>query len=772
MFSVDKTQAISTRVGEWIVDRRLLLLIVSALVTVLTFARSVQLDIDPGFAKSIPFGNSYMKVYDRYDDEFGSANTILISLTPAEGDIFSPEFLRHLQDATREVILLPGVNRGVVTSLFTPNVFFTAVDEYGFVGGRIVPALFNRTAEEIQQVRDNLLKSSEVGRLVSPDFRSALIRAEIVETDPSTGVKLDYLNVARRLSELERKYEALGVEVRVVGFTRFVAEIVASFRIIFLFFALALLVTYFALRFYLGSWYLSFLALSAALIAVIWQLGIVEWLGYGIDPLSILVPFLILSIGVSHAVQMINAWRLGVLGGRDSGAAAVEAFGYLFIPGTTALVANAVGFAVIMLIDIGIIHELGIMASIGVAVMIITNKFLLPALLSYVAVERATGNTRVIDWMSRFWHPFGYIVVGWPRYLIIAAGLALLLVGFVYRDQVVLGDVSEGVPELAADAEYNRDLVFIKNHFSLGIDNLMVFVESERDGCVNYKVVSAMDRVQRRLEEHPRVLSTYSVAREIKDRNVGNMEGHPKFRIIPMSEGMLAADLRGIELNQKLFNHDCSVMPINVFLADHRADTLHSVTQLVENFQVQGVRFSLAGGNAGVMEATNLEVKRAEMRMNMALFVGVSLLCFLTFLSLSATLSVVLPLVLAAYLVNWTMVVLNIGLKVSTLPVVALGIGVGVDYGIYLFSRILGQIRAGASFADAYVYGLRSTGTAVVFTAITMIFGVGTWLWSPLRFQADMGMLLVYMFFINMLGAILLAPALGSVLLKIAKRGK
>jgi predicted RND superfamily exporter protein len=108
------------------------------------------------------------------------------------------------------------------------------------------------------------------------------------------------------------------------------------------------------------------------------------------------------------------------------------------------------------------------------------------------------------------------------------------------------------------------------------------------------------------------------------------------------------------------------------------------------------------------------------------------------------------------------MAMLGIGLKVNTLPVVALGVGVGVDYGIYLFERIKHEMQEGMKLVPAYVHALKQRGTASLFTAVTMTISVGTWYFSALKFQADMGILLAFMFLVNVFGAILLAPALAA----------
>jgi predicted RND superfamily exporter protein len=164
------------------------------------------------------------------------------------------------------------------------------------------------------------------------------------------------------------------------------------------------------------------------------------------------------------------------------------------------------------------------------------------------------------------------------------------------------------------------------------------------------------------------------------------------------------------------------------------------------------------------MAATNEVVEAAQFPMVMWLYIAIVVLCLISFRSWRATVCVVLPLVIVSDLAYALMVYLQIGLKTSTLPVVALGVGIGVDYGIYLCSSLMERIREGQSLEDALCLSFGTMGTSVVFTGFALSIGVGTWAFSAIKFQADMGVLLAFMFLFNMLGAMLLMPALARFL--------
>ncbi len=770
------------RVSAWLADalirHRVMILVVLGLITAFLGYHASFLRMDPGFTKSIPLGHPYMQTYSKYTEQFGGANVIIVALMQKEGDIFNVDFFKTLETATQDVLFIKGVDRSSVTSLFTPNVDYVLVNEEGFVGHRVVEPDFQPNQESIEQVRRNLLVSQHVGRLVSHDFSGALIQAELVDKDPATGKPLDYTEVAAALEQIRARYASDTVEVKIIGFAKFIDDVINGALGVLLFFVVAVLITAIMLYFYSNSFQITVLAILVAVTAVVWQLGLVRLLGYGIDPLSILVPFLILAIGVSHAIQMTNTWKLEILGGATARQAAREAFNKLFIPGTTALLANAVGFAVIMVIDIDIIQELGITASIGVAVMVATNKFMLPVLLSYASMSPRTVErirARVLVQEKPFFRFLASFADRKKGSVVILVSIVLLGLGLWKWQSLVIGDSEAGAPEFWPEARYNQDIKAIINNFRVGIDELTVIAEMPRDGCTTYGMMKTVDRFVWHVGNVEGVQSVASLSSVMRDRNIGNNEGHIKFSELPRTAAGLGSAMRNIELNQKLFNDTCEAIPIRVFLWDHKASTLNRVVEAIEEFEkpTDGdgakVSFRLASGPAGVMAATNEAVERAELTMMGALFVAVGILCYLTFLSWRASLCILLPLALVSILANAVMVLLNIGLKVSTLPVVALGVGVGVDYGIYLFARTQAHIRNGLSLKDAYYEGLKQAGTAVIFTASTMSIGVATWFFSDLKFQSDMGVLLAYMFFVNMVGAVVLLPALAAWLIDVEK---
>jgi len=751
------------------------------IVTLFMFSSAMKLKVDAGFSKLLPLQHEYMQTFTKHREEFGGANRVLVALIAKQGDIFTPEFFDALKQATDDVFFIEGVDRTRVTSIFTPNVRFTEVVEDGIAGGNVVPDDYENTPEGLAKVKENIIKAGIVGRLVANDFSGALISAQLLEFNPNTGEKLDYVDVARQLEEnIRQKYSSseVGVDIdyHIIGFAKVIGDITDGAKRVVLFFVIAFFITALLVYIYSQSLILTIIPLTCSLIAVVWQLGILPLLGFGIDPMSILVPFLIFAIGVSHGVQMISSFRSEVFFGCSCMDSAKISFKRLLVPGAIALASDTIGFITILLIDIDIIQEMAITASLGVAVIILTNLFLLPVLVSYVDLGENYREKLVsrANTLAPLWKKLARVTEHGPAIIIILVGFVLLGFGIWKGADIRIGDLHRGVPELHGDSQYNIDTDVIADRFSIGVDLISVIVETIPEGCINYDVMDTIDRFEWAMRNVDGVQSVIALPTVAKRINAGWNEGNVKWQVLPRNQSVLVQSVSYVPTSSGLLNSDCSVIPVLIFTKDHKAETISNIVDNIksfrEEFDSESIKFKLATGNVGVMAATNEEVDAAQFPILLYVFSAIIILCLMTFRSIAGTLCIVIPLALVSLLAYALMTILEIGLKVNTLPVVALGVGVGVDYGIYIYSRLDGLLKSGKPLKEAYEITLRITGSGVIFTGITLAIGVITWIFSPLKFQADMGILLTFMFLVNMLGAVLLLPALANFLVKPEKK--
>jgi predicted RND superfamily exporter protein len=463
---------------------------------------------------------------------------------------------------------------------------------------------------------------------------------------------------------------------------------------------------------------------------------------------------------------MISAYRAEVYGGADSLTAARSSFRRLLIPGGIALLSDTIGFITIMFIQIRMIQEMAITASLGVAIIILTDLILVPVLLSFVRLDEAYLRRMAnrVTHMNRVWIPLARVATPKVATVIIALAAVLFAGGSWKASQIKIGDLHAGVPELRATSQYNIDTNVITSNFAIGVDVITTIVETHPEACTEHETMTLIDDFEWTIRNVEGVQSVFGIGLVAKIINAGWNEGSLKWRELPRNPSTMAQAVTYIDTSTGLLNGECSVMPVYIYTIDHKAETIDRVVAAVKAFNSEhgsdDLKFRLATGNVGVMAATNEAVSEAQFPILMWVFAAIIVLCLITFRSIKATLSIVIPLSLVSILAYALMAYLEIGLKTSTLPVVALGVGIGVDYGIYIYSRFKSFLGEGLDIQEAYLETLKVTGAGVVFTGITLAMGVATWIFAPIKFQADMGILLTFMFLVNMLGAIILLPAL------------
>ncbi|MFT5851285.1 MAG: putative RND superfamily exporter protein [Colwellia sp.] len=763
--------SLANRLEVGLFRHKFLVLMLFVFASAFLMFQATQIKLGASFTKNIPLNHEYMKTYLKHRENFGGANNILISVCNSDGDIFTANFFETLKGVHDKLFFIPGIDRIQVKSLYSPSTRFVEVVEDGFAGGPVIPADFQADERGLAIVKGNIEKAGIVGSIVADDYSCAMVKASLMDFNPDTGEKLDTLNMAAQLEqEVRQTFEKDNISIHIIGFAKMVGDVAEGAKGVVVFFAIAIAITAIMVFFFCHSISLTLLPIGCSLIAVIWQMGMLSTLGFGLDPMSILVPFLVFAIGVSHGVQMINSVVKQVSLGLSSQAAAQASFRALLVPGGIALLSDTIGFLTLLSIDIGIIRELAITASLGVAMIILTNLILLPLLVSYLTItpkdrKNHAGN---IGEESVVWRFMASFATKKPAAIILALTVILYGAGWINSQNLQIGELHAGAPALHESSRYNQDTFLITNRYAISVDYMSVIIESTPDACTYYDTMNTIDRFQWRMENVTGVQSAVSLASISKLVNAGYNEGNPKWRVIPRNQQTLVQSIARVPSSSGLLNNDCSVMPVILFLEDHKAATIDRVINEVKlaaselgNKQLQ---FKLASGPVGVMAATNEAVAEAQLPMMLYVYGAVIVLCLLSFRSIRATIVVVLPLYVVSTLAQWLMTVLDIGLTVSTLPVIALGVGIGVDYGIYILSTMSTQLKAGANVHDAYLAALKERGSAVLITGFTLAIGVSTWFFSDLKFQVDMGVLLTFMFLVNMLAAVIVLPALAAFL--------
>ena len=634
--------------------RPLFMLLMALATVVLGYMAVTRLELRPSFEKMIPQSQPYIQNFlENRQSLRGLGNSVRVVVENTQGDIFDPGYLDVLKQVNDQLFLTEGVDRAWMKSLWSPAVRWTEVTEEGFQGGPVMPDTYQGKPEEIEQLRQNISRAGIVGSLVASDYKSSMLIVPLLDKATASGQRIDYHAFSQMLEEqLRDKIEFAGdsaarkageegkgqYKVRVIGFAKLMGDLIDGLIQVMMFFGLAVVTSLIIIYIYTRCVRSTLLVVGCSLIAVVWQLGIVAWLGYAIDPYSVLVPFLIFAIGVSHAAQKMNGIMQDIARGTHKLIAARYTFRRLFIAGVTALLADAVGFAVLMLIDIPVIRDLAITASIGVAVLIFTSLLLMPVALSYVGVgAKAAERALKIDTRAEGHKGFGklwdlldrFTTRKWATGAVLVA-LLMGIGGFMVSLQLKIGDLESGAPELRADSRYNRDNAYITSHYALSSDLFAVMIKTAPEGCLNYKTLILADRLAWELQQSPGVQATASLVNAVRQITAGTYEGNPKLNSIQRNQDVLNYAAQQASVNSpELFNNDCSLMPVIAFLKDHKAETLDAVVAIADKFARENSsrdrQFLLAAGSAGIEAATNIVVREANRTMLLYVYAAVTL---------------------------------------------------------------------------------------------------------------------------------------------------
>ncbi|MBL8332662.1 MAG: RND family transporter, partial [Rubrivivax sp.] len=561
---------------------------VLALVTLIAAVFAARLHMSAGFGKQLPLGHEYTETFVKYKDVLFGANRLIVVVHARQGDIWKPESLKKLNEVTQALLYLPGVDRRSVSSLWTPNTRVMQVTEEGYeardvIGGDITPEKLD--AATVAKIRDNVVQGGYMGSLVASDGSGAMVTADLLDADPRTKAPTDYIALGPKIeAELRAKFEDAGHEIRIIGFAKQISDIAEGANGVIQFFVLAFVLTALAVWWYCRSWAFTAAALVCSLVSLVWQFASLQLLGYGLDPLAILVPFLVFAIGVSHGVQQINTIVREIGAGTSPLDAARHSFGALLVPGTMALVTAFVGFATLLLIPIPMIRELAITASLGVAYKIVTNLIMLPVVASYVKLDAGYAQRMHQIRERRSLAVVALARLAEPGTARVVVAVSAVLFGLAVWGSLGrhIGYVQPGAPELRDSARYNRDAVAIAEKFSVGLDVLTVVHETAPDSCYDRTKMAYIDELAWELANTEGVIGTASLPALVKLGAAGFNEGNPRWGDMPRDKRSMASFIGLVGEGSGLYDPRCTVLPINVYLTDHKAETIKRSIDVVK----------------------------------------------------------------------------------------------------------------------------------------------------------------------------------------------
>jgi predicted RND superfamily exporter protein len=754
------------KTGKLIIKYRWLSLLLLIGITCFFIYGITKIGFYTAFSDLLPPDHPYIMAYNKYKKVFGGANVVVVSLEVKEGNIYNLETLAKIKKITDFFEMTSGVNDYQILSLSRAKVKDTRTTAWGLESRSYMHPYLPKNEEEIKKLKDKIYSNLSVyGQIVSRDDKAALITAELYEG------RIDYNALFKRLSPFLDSFNDENTTINYAGVPILQGWLYHHMDDVMKIFLLTLGVMVVVLLFFMRNWVGLVVPLLSAFVSAVWGLGFAGFMGFHFDPLMLVVPFLISARTLSHSIQVCSRWIEEMNGTGDSRAASEATFAGLFRPGSVSILTDAGGVFIIAIAPIPILRTIAFMGSFWILTNILTVFVLNPIVLSFIS--RYKTRVKKEKKIEAVLYRIGELCAGKKsRWVLLAPFVVLAVFAAVFAPQLKIGDANPGSPLLWPDSYYNRSEANINKKFP-GSDQLMVYVVSEDRGAVKIpEVLFKMDDIAEYVGEHERVGGALSIVQFVKTLNKVFHYDHPYWGLIPKNRievaniyemGMGAGEPGDFD---RWIDYDMKISNVLFFLKDHTGSTIESVVarakEFIANnpFQTEGVEFQLAGGYVGTLAGANDVIAKSHEMNLVAVLSFTFICCTIAYRSFAAGFIFILSLVLANFFTLGYMAFKGMGMNINTIPVVSIGIGLGVDYGLYVVSRIVEAYKDSDDLKKAISVGISTSGLAVLITAITMIAGVGLWYFSPIRFQAEMSLLLTIVLTVNLFGGMILLPLL------------
>jgi predicted RND superfamily exporter protein len=765
--------------AEFIIRRRLLILILLSIITLFFAYQLKGLRASTSFDDLLPQTHPYIKMHTEFRKIFGGANFLVMMLSVKEGDIFNKETLGKLKYITDELVGIPGIDRYKIISIASRKMKDLKYTEWGLKGEPLMHPYIPKNEEEMKRLKDAIFSNEfYYGSYVSLDTKKTLIFADFFEEE------LDYKIVYKELERLRRETENENTVLSIVGHPMHlgvVAHMVSKMNYILV--GTALLIPILLFLAYRSIWGML-LVPSAGVISAIWGFGFMALAGYNLDPLIFVMPFLIALMAFRHSHQLYNRFYEEYLRHGDKVKGAKTVIERMFLPGLTSVVTDAFGIAIIAIVPIPLLRNVAVTCSFWSIITVFIGLILTPILLTYTPLsakfmqhmekERIKEKQRkglanhFADWLGP------WLVAKRGRYTVIVVVLIILGCSYYWAQQLIVGDAQVGSNLLWPNSRYNIDSVRINRNLPL-INPMTVVISGEaKDAVQKIRVLEDLEKFSNYMANHSGAVYIQNLLNYIKTIGQKIHEDDPIWKTLPDNEAIadycfLVASTSGDPGDMDRFvDYEDRNTNMIIFFSDKTGPTITKAIAAAKKYiedtadLEEGTHYEVAGGVIGVEAAINEVVAKKQLQTLLIALFGVFVFCTINFRSWRAGLVLMIPLCISNFMAFAYMALNQIGLSISTLPVSAAGIGMGVDYGIYLVARFKEEKERDPSVSvnDALICTIQTYGKSIIYIAGTLVLGLLVWVVSPLKFQAQMGLMLAVILLLNCLGAVFLVPVL------------
>lgn len=752
----------------WCVQSRKIIVGLLVIITVVMGVLATRVEVKTVFTDLLPQNHPYIAVNNRFKQSYGGSNMVSVMVEVEKGDILSLAVLEKIQKITNDLGRVTGADPFQVTSIASKKLKEIKSSAEGIQTRPLMWPDLPRDDAQIAQLRKSITDSSLVyGAYVSHDFKAALITVDFFDH------LVDYKAIFEQVRRIVDENKSPDLNIRVVGeplLYGWVLHYLAETGYIFLGTLASLVLVLFLIA---RTWHGTAIPLVAAGMSFVWAMGFAGIMGYNMDPLVVVVAFLITALAISNSIQIVSRFDHKIARGIEPTSidAAKASLSKLFRPAMLAVVADAGCIAVVALTPIPLLQKIAIIGGIWVLTIAISGVVLPALAVSWIRNPgRYAHPLNIKPLMHAVLHFCTRAATSRWRFFVISIAGVVFVVSGLYAFKLKVGDANPGSPILKPDSVYNQDAAAINNIFR-GSDRMFVVVSGEKQDTVKQPaVLENIAQFQRFMDAQPEIGGSVSLADVLPSVNRVLHEGNPHFLELG-HDAAVNGELAYLFVSgsdpgdvQRFAATDYKNASVTLFFRDHQGDTIRGaiarIKEFTEKHPLPGVQYLLAGGLVGVLAAVNEVILAGQMEAIAWALLVLVVVAAITYRSLVAGMFFMIPVIVSNTLTFSYMAYHGIGMNINTLPVVALGIGLGVDYSFYVVDAIRDEMRRHGDLKQAIGHALDSAGMGVLTTMLTLVVSVCLWSFSSLRLQSEMGVLIAIWLSISTIASLILMPAL------------
>jgi predicted RND superfamily exporter protein len=746
--------------------------VLTAMTLVLSYY-AVEMRVYTNFFDLYPPNHPYIQLYQKYRRMFGTANVLVMAIEVKDRDVFNVDTINKINYATLQIVETAGVNPYQIRSLTHPKMKNIRIAGAAITAYPIMYPGPPKTPEDVKPIKKAVYTNEGVhGFYVSRDNTAALITAGFWEEG------VDFHNLYDRMLKIRQEVEKDGKHKVFIAGSPMLYSWIFSYKnyiltVIGITTVIIVLMLWFYFRTFTGVW----VPLFSGTLSSVWALGFAGYFGFNLDPLVLVVLVLITARALSHSVQSMERYHEEYHRLQNKQQAILASYLSLFSPALVSIASDGLGIFTLALAHIPLIQKLAYVSSFWVFTISISVVTLHPIILSLIPPppQDPKSGTRFSD---RIYNGVNRTMVkissGGYRYGVIGSFSVLLIIGMIYSRNLKIGDISVGKALLYNTHDYNVSYDKVNEKF-VGASQLVILAEGEKEGVIkDPEVLKTLEKFQRYMEQQKLVGGSITITTLTRSLYQMFQEGIPKWSIIPDNPRDVGnifyqfLSTLGSDDLDSFIDKNSQNATITVYYKDYNHETvvgsIDMARQFIEQNPVENIQFRLAGGLLGILAAVNEEVEWSYKWNLILVMVTVFVLSVLTYASVVGALIVMIPSIVAQPLSEAVMYAMGIDANINSLPVAAVGIGIGIDYGYYVLSRIVEEFQRFGDHDQAIEEALMTTGRAIMFTGTTLTVSVIFWVFFPMKFQSEMAVLLTLLLFFHVVGALAFIPGVVSLL--------